>query len=116
MSDRSRIVPAVLALLVLLTPWTASAARPEFDRSSLQRPDAGIAASLDRLKTDPVLRRIGTVAHVDDHYGVPTFVWAASTPARATTTVSPSRADDARRFLGTVAPFYGPAAPAVPAA
>src|SRR5436190_2944528 len=71
-SHRSRLVPPfALALHALLAPLTASAALPELDRSVASRSDTRVAAALDRLQTDPALRRIGKVAHVDERYGVP---------------------------------------------
>src|SRR5258705_8226665 len=108
MSHRSRFVPwFALALLALLAPGTASAALPEFDRSAASRSDPRVAASLDRLQTDPLLRRVGNVAHVDERYGVPTFVWVAPTLAGATAARPAPGAEAARAFLGDIAPLYG---------
>jgi len=108
MSHRSRLVPPfALGLLALLAPLPTSAALPEFDRSAASLSDARGAASLSRLRTDPALRRIGHVAHVDERYGVPNFVWVAPTSARGTAAAPTSRAAAARTFLGNVAPLYG---------
>lgn len=63
------------ALLVL--PFLARvslAARPERD-VSFDRP-AAHPPSLDRLRADAAIGRVGTPLHVDERYGVPSFLWA----------------------------------------
>ncbi|TMQ70424.1 MAG: T9SS type A sorting domain-containing protein [Candidatus Eisenbacteria bacterium] len=95
---------AALALAVVATPV---AARPAFDLSATSRPSPTVVATLARLAGDPALSRIGTPAHVDERYGVPSFVWATRAPGiRPRAQVRPSSEQAARGFLTQLAPYY----------
>ena len=84
-----------LALLPTLFLIEARAARPELDRSFSVPADEGVVAAAQRLQSD-ALRRLGTVAHVDARYGLPTIVWA--TPSRTASALS-GRLTSMGRFL-----------------
>ena len=91
-----------LSLSLALSPLAAFAA-PNFDRSDALV-DPVVVASVERLRHDPELSRLGTIAHVDERWGMPTFVRSnpSSPPAAGT---SPEGA--ARAHLAALAPLYG---------
>src|SRR5262249_46571290 len=68
-------------LLSLATASVTSAARPEFDAADGSGPTRIVTERLARLRSDTRLGVIGTAAHLDDRYGVPSFVWATRSPA-----------------------------------
>ena len=102
-----RLAPPTLGLFLLwafLSPETAfPAGRPGIDAASSLRPAAAGAERLARARADARLAGLATPAHVDERYGVPSFLWATRT-ARASRPATAELA--ARDFLARVAPFY----------
>jgi hypothetical protein len=101
----SRILLAVL----LAVPTAAFAARPALDVSADRRPAAEVLEQLSRARADVALARLATPAHVDERYGVPSFVWAVRDPdagraASTTARVTPEQA--ARGHLTRLASWY----------
>jgi hypothetical protein len=98
-------------LILSLVPAVSFAETPNFDRSATPGLDAGVAAGLQRLQSDPTLRRLGRVASIDERHGVPNFVWslpAGPRPAGAAAAqTQPSHESAARATLERLAPLYG---------
>jgi hypothetical protein len=61
----------------------ASASRPAIDVSAGRRPAPEVTDRLSRLRADPTLSKFARAAHIDERYGVPTFVWATRTSGAA---------------------------------
>jgi hypothetical protein len=99
----------ILLALLLGVPATAFAERPPLDASIDRRPNAAVREQLSRARADAALSRLAKPAHVDQRYGVPSFVWAtgstgAGRPATGSASVAPEQA--ARAHLTRLASWY----------
>jgi len=96
----------VLLAILLGVPTTALAKRPPLDVSADLRPAAAVLQQLARARADASLSRLARPAHLDERYGVPSFVWATPTPdaTRAFASLAPEQA--ARDHLTRLAPWY----------
>jgi large repetitive protein len=96
---------SLLLGLALLAP-PAAAARPELDVTSTARRSP--VASLERLRRDTAAARLERV-HVDERYGVPSFLWASAPAGGVLAARAVARGDAeaaARDHLSRHASYY----------
>ena len=80
MQLRSALLFTGLALLSGAAVPSARAARPDLDITASLRPTEAASRRLEAIRNGAAFRTIGVAAHVDERYGVPSFVWAVRTP------------------------------------
>ncbi len=85
--------------------------RPELDASAGLRPSAVARQRAAATRLSPELTALGTVAHLDARYDVPTFLWADRTPGGRTSpfaarAAKPTAEAAARAHLNLVGGFY----------
>ena len=111
MQLRSALCFTGLVLLFGMAAPPARAARPDLDVTATARPSIALQARLEAARNQPSFRGLGIAAHVDERYGVPSFVFAVRTPAsspsaaRALAAVPPEQA--ARDHLTRFSSSYG---------
>jgi hypothetical protein len=111
MQLRSALCFTGLVLLSGMAAPPAHAARPDLDVTAAARPSPAVQTLFEAARNQPSFRGLGIAAHVDERYGVPSFVWAVRTPAsspsaaRALAAVPPERA--ARDHLTRFSSYYG---------
>ena len=104
-----RVLRCAMGVALMFAGARAVAAeRPAIDASIGAAPPAA-AARMSRIARDPDLSRIAKIAHRDERYGVPSFLWAAQLPAtaRPAAAARPDFRAAARAEVGRLAPFYG---------
>ena len=104
---RLRLTFRAALLFLPLLIRTSFAARPELD-VSFDRPSSH-PVSVDRLRADAAVGRIGVPFHLDERYGVPSFLWAGrlAAPSPAGRAGGPgSAAQAAREHLSRYAGYY----------
>jgi hypothetical protein len=93
------------AFAVEIAPALDAAPRPDLDLTTTSAPvPDGVAAEFERLRHDPELARIGTPAHVDDRFAVPSFLLASPALERGPRAATPEQA--ARDVLTRLGPYY----------
>ena len=108
---RLSVLVASTLIVALHAPIVFAGTRPDFDVTASQPVSPRNARATARLRSDASLAKIGVPAHVDERFGVPTFVWATRVRAdglAATRATGPRRPEpSARAHLARLSPLYG---------
>ena len=102
-----RLLAAVVVLVLAVAGPPSPGAAPEIDLRA--RNAAGRSAIVEaRARWEsPALRSVARVAHVDERFGTPTFLWGAAAGSRGGAAATANAAEAARGHLARLAPFYG---------
>src|SRR5262245_21107999 len=97
-----RLAAAVLFSSLFTGPTFA--AFTELDVATERRAPPDALARLEHVRNDPAAPRFATLAHVDERYAVPSFLWGRADAMRVASS-TPEQA--ARAHLEHVSAWYG---------